>query len=557
MKKMISVVLACLIVISVISGSLIAVLTGGSVAIKNSNVEQKVYCNATLEDDFVDDSVMIVLTNDVSLQLKEYSVSDFNEVDCKSVINLTETTSNIVAAKLNGVENVSQNNVEDNHIMFSNLNDFDLSAYNQILCLTLKNPGKENVLSAINILQSRVDIKYVGPNYSVKICSTSPDDTYYDKQSATSNSIDLPQAWDYGTGNMLIEVGVMDTGIDASHPDLVNRVDVEKSRNFSDPVNITPIEAAEDYNGHGTHVAGIIAAEGNNQQGIAGTCWSVELVSLKIAYGNGEASVAAMIAAVNYAELTNIPILNISYGGTGYSADFYEAIENYSGLVICAAGNGNPKTDELNADVHPFYPAAYNCDNIISVGACMNSGIAASFSYYGETSVDIFAPGYKILSCYPIDLCEKGMHDPETHVADGYHYMYGTSMAAPYVTGVAALIMSQFPDITVSGIKDRILTYSEELVQLNGLCATGGRLNAYLAVHPHNFTYVNTNHNSHHDCVCSICGYTIQEAHTYESSLYMSGLDNAVNMLPLYRCVKCGYVSTSISINSQNEEDAS
>lgn len=278
--------------------------------------------------------------------------------------------------------------------------------------------------------------------------------------------------------------------------------------------------------------------------GIAGVCWNVELISLKVAHGAYVES-GSLIAAIDYAQQIGIPILNISIAGNTYRPELYQQIENFSGLVVCGAGN-----EGTDNDSNPYYPASYNCDNIISVGSCSSHGIASTFSNYGKTTVDIFAPGEHIVSCYPIQQCNLGLHDPNTHIADGYHKMSGTSMAAPYVAGVAALILSLYSDITVEEIKARILDYSQPLVQLNNLCVTGGRLNAYMALHPHSFSCVNTNNNSHHDCICSICDYTIQEAHTFVSQFLMMNSENKISATPLYRCSKCGYTTTQLGINS-------
>lgn len=277
--------------------------------------------------------------------------------------------------------------------------------------------------------------------------------------------INAPGAWDITTGSSNIIVGVLDTGIDTSHPEFPGRINTALGRNFTDDtVGMT------DPVGHGTHVAGIIGAAGNNGVGVSGVNWNVTMVSLRVfknnGSGGGTGTTAWLRDGINYAQNNNISILNHSGGGYTDDQSVLAAVNNYTGLFVCSAGN-----DSYNTDINgiPHYPSSYTCDNLISVGASDSSDNIVSFSNYGKTSVDLFAPGSGILSTYPVSL-------------GSYINMDGTSMATPMVTGVAALIKSINPNLSAAQIKSYILNNVDIVAAFSGKCVTGGRLNAYKAV---------------------------------------------------------------------------
>lgn len=217
--------------------------------------------------------------------------------------------------------------------------------------------------------------------------------------------INLPQAWDYTTGSADVLVGVLDSGIDGTHPELSGMLVRNLCRDFTGGSQVV-VTSPEDPCGHGTHVAGIIAAAGNNECGITGTAWNVGLVSLRVFDDNGRGTVAAVVSAINYAESVDIPILNFSGGWEGDVSDntaFTAAVASYSGVLICAAGNAG----EDNDGESPWNPASYEASNIISVGAINSTGDRCDFSNYGAVSVDIYAPGEDVLSTYPEHICEN------------------------------------------------------------------------------------------------------------------------------------------------------
>ncbi|MCA9141090.1 MAG: S8 family serine peptidase, partial [Planctomycetales bacterium] len=232
-----------------------------------------------------------------------------------------------------------------------------------------------------------------------------------------------------------------------------------------------------DVLGHGTHVAGTIGAIGNNGIGVTGVNWQSSIMSLKFLDANNSGSTADAIAAINYATMmkttyhVNVPVTNSSWGQSGGSNPALRSAIASSGqadiLFVAASGNGDSRDRGVNNDITPFYPASYDLDNIIAVGASDSRNAIASFSNYGLQSVDVLAPGVGVLSTYP----------------DGrYEILNGTSMAAPHVAGTAALIHSRLPGVTVNEVKRAIID-SAKLNQLPGnQVASGGRINASRAL---------------------------------------------------------------------------
>lgn len=508
--------------------------------------EEKIYCNATIDDDFAEDRILVVLSNDASLSTLSYNETHFSEFSCTDVTNLTEFSTNLVRAQLAKVDIAEQYQLSD-AVTFGDFYQVDTDSFHQVLCLTLKDPGKDQVLSAIDDLMQREDVIYAGPDFVVSCCSTSPQGAYCDEQWAIE-TIQLPEAWDISTGSASVMIGVLDSGIDGSHPDLANRINVSKSRDFTSGTTAT-VSSVTDPFGHGTHVAGIIAAQGTNTIGITGVCKYATLISLRVFNSIGRGYSSYVANAINYASSIGIPILNFSGGWWTYE-DRYDyalktVISSYSGLFVCAAGN-----DSLDLDTasDSYYPAEYHLSNMIVVGSSTSEDTYYFTSNYSEKVVDIFAPGSNILSCYTVSKCENGTHDISgtTHYKNGYHYDNGTSMAAPHVAGVAALILAKHPSATRSQIKKWILNGAERVLNANGnsvfgaLCVSGGRLNAFNAVNNHLYTYTKYS-STQHTCSCE-CGYSKKESHTWTTiSTADTSADAGINSTTTY-CAKCGYV---------------
>lgn len=352
---------------------------------------------------------------------------------------------------------------------------------------------------AFNI-QDHPDVEFVELNHYHYLQNT-PNDKGFDKTYGLHNrgqtggshdaDIDALEAWTITTGSRNVRIGVIDTGVDYLHPDLTQNYWVNvgehgtdsKGRNkrtngidddnngFVDDYKGWDFYSNDndpmDKHGHGTHCAGIIGARGNNKKGISGVNWKVSIVGLQIFNSKGKTRTDAIVSAINYASMLGLKITNNSWGSYTKSEAIESAITNATKkgmLFVAAAGNYNG-----NNDLKPFYPASYKVKNIISVGASDHKDYKASFSNYGTDSVDIAAPGNRI---YSTNSTNKGL----------YVNKNGTSMAAPYVAGVAGLLQAKYPGMSASRMRRRILNYSDHPTSLSGVTSGARRLNAYKAL---------------------------------------------------------------------------
>ena len=361
---------------------------------------------------------------------------------------------------------------------------------------TLQEKTKQNVLRTINTLYLDERVIIATPNYSIETASL-PND-YISSETYDNwwyRNISMLDAWDVSNSSTNVIVGVVDTGIDGTHIDLADNMYKiqDEYYNYTIPslnhnfsigqwIDVGEIDDPEldvlgndnnfsYYDNHGTQVAGIIGAKGNNGTGVVGTCWNAKMVSLRVFDTFGQTDQSYIINAIDYATLYGIDILNMSLG---LDADdgLRFAIGNYPGLVVCSAGNNNS-----NIDTTHQYPASISLKNLITVGASDEYDNKWYNSNYGNTYVDLYAPGDDIYSTVP---------------NNGYLEMPGTSMAAPFVTGVAALILENNPNYSSAEIKERIMNNVDKLDSLAGKCASDGRLNAYKAltcgIEPKTFT---------------------------------------------------------------------
>jgi subtilisin family serine protease len=352
----------------------------------------------------------------------------------------------------------------------------------QILLIELASDDEAAMQNAIEILEGFSSVAYAAPNI---IGSTSAISGNYSTTLWNMEQIEADLAWDITIGSHEILVGVLDSGVSYNHPSLADNTDESLGHNFLKENPFWWYDTADpiDDFGHGSHVAGIIGADGNNDEDVIGVNHDVTIVPLKIFDNSGNGSEAELISALVYAECLEIPILNLSGGWTG-TGDFpamRDAIEAYSGLLVAAAGNNGTDND---GPATAFYPSSFDCENIISVAASNQADELCDFSNYGALSVDLAAPGIDILSTVDYWLWDIERKDINEgwYTEPGYEAFSGTSAATAHVTGVAALLKSADPNLSTAEIKAAILDNVDADSALSGLVQTGGRLNAYAAL---------------------------------------------------------------------------
>ncbi len=315
-----------------------------------------------------------------------------------------------------------------------------------------------------------------------------PNDAYFPNQWALDDptndaDIDAPPAWERGTGSKSTLIGVIDSGIHADHPDLLSNlwsnpeepidgIDNDGNGYVDDVHGVNAGDGGSDLSdclGHGTHVAGIIGAKGNDGVGITGVSWTASLITAKVATDcGGSLTTSAILAAYNYfydlrVRGHNIRVINASYGSPVFSPAMYEAIQRLddAGVLLVAAAGNNGK----NTSINPFYPAAYALPNVISVAATGPNLALAKYSNYGP-EVHIAAPGGQGANWYDAIL---STYSPAAPNGGLYASLQGTSMAAPVVSGALALIASQAPDLSGAELKDIMLESAYVLSALDGL----------------------------------------------------------------------------------------
>ena len=385
--------------------------------------------------------------------------------------------------------------------------------------LRLARVAESETEAALAALRARADVLYAEPNY-VRRKFAMPNDPEYPRQwahrgntqfgGAEGPDIDSEKAWDITRGDRSVVVGVVDEGVDINHQDLRANVwtnpgevagngadddgngyvdDVHGWDFYGDDASVydgqpseSSLEPFDMTDAHGTHVAGIVGAAGNNGVGVAGVNWQVSLLPLKVLGGFSESpapsSVLMTVRAYAYAKAlrdlhvssggaqgANVRVLNNSYGGVGRSQAELDAIAALNGsgiLFVAAAGNESNYNEQV-----PVYPANYDLPNLISVAATDRTDVLAFFSNKGRTTVHMSAPGKDILSTTPFNT---------------YAAAEGTSMAAPHVSGAAALLCAKRPDISVARMRDALLLSGEFTNFLGFNTVTGRRLNAHLAL---------------------------------------------------------------------------
>ena len=345
----------------------------------------------------------------------------------------------------------------------------------------------EELLSQIKHSKLAGDIEYIQPDYVLELSS---DDTYYNEQWSYDNTTPgslvymqepMETVWEHTQGEDVI-VAVIDTGVDVSHIDLKDNIfsnereianngidddsngyiDDVNGWDFANDVNQVCTQQTINEEQHGTHIAGIIASMMDNNEGTVGVAPKAKILPLKVFTG-GQAYTSDIIEAIEYAANMGAKIINCSWGTTYENTALQEVIEAKSDtLFICAAGNSG-----VNIDTNPVYPAGYVCDNIITVASVNSAGNLSYASNYGDNSVDVAAPGVEIISTLP---------------GNTYGIKSGTSMAAAFVSGEAALLFGEFLDIAGTIVKENIMSSSDKLSSLTGKVYEGNKINISNAI---------------------------------------------------------------------------
>jgi len=353
--------------------------------------------------------------------------------------------------------------------------DFEKALPLRGLQLVDPEPGV-SVGDAVARLERSENVLYAEPDVT-RSAARIPNDTYFTQQWGL-NMIGMPAAWNRTTGSSAVTVGVVDSGVDATHPDLTpnlarnsgesgggretNGLDDDADGLVDDWRGWDWVDGDNDPadpNGHGTHVAGTLGARGNDARGVAGVAWQVKVMPLRVLDANNQGRISDVIAAYSFAASKNLPIVNASLAGPTYSQAEHDAIKAASGtLFVVGAGN-----DGRDNDAAGSYPCNQPLPNVICVTASDRLDGRPGFASYGRRAVDLAAPGVDIVSSLP---------------GRQWGSMSGTSSSTPHVAGTAALMKSLYPQSSVAAIRASLLASVDARPAFTGVTVTGGRLNA-------------------------------------------------------------------------------
>lgn len=334
--------------------------------------------------------------------------------------------------------------------------------------------GRDARAAALQLLMNP-QVEFAEPNFLIAKDDVIPNDSQFNEQWALRNTgqnggqfasdVNAPGAWKTTTGSKSTVIAVIDSGIDFTHPDFANNQWVNPASSVNGDVHgwdyVADSPEIKDEHGHGTAVAGIIAAEGNNTAGTTGVMWRASLMSLRVLDNTGTGDVADAIEAIDYAVTHGAQVINLSWGTNGESIALKDAIERSlrrNVVVVCSAGNGS-----RDLSTGAYYPASFDLKNLITVAGSDNFDRLASWSNWNAKSVTIAAPGTNILT---------------TQRGGGYWNVSGTSAAAPIVTGIAGLVKTFRPGATAQAVARAIMQGARRTVSLSGKVASGGVVNA-------------------------------------------------------------------------------
>jgi subtilisin family serine protease len=384
-------------------------------------------------------------------------------------------------------------------------------------------PG-QSTADAVRALGSDPDVQFAEPNVT-RHALLAPTDGLFGQEWALQNTaqsvtnasfntslanggapaagadIKAPAAWDVTTGDPSVVVAVVDTGVDASRPDLAPNVWTNPHpgssgipgvsndlhgwdfiTNDNDPSDVTAPDPGNP--GHGTHVSGILGGRGNDGGGIAGVSWNTTIMPVRSLDNQGSGTLAQVLNGYAYAGRDGARIVNASFGDPQYSQGERDTLASFPNtLFVVAAGNDGANNDALTEDgckalgaAAPntcSFPCNYTLANVVCVAATDREDNLASFSNFGAKSVDVAAPGTDILSTLPTTSSVSNT---------GFGLLSGTSMSTPVVSGVAALILARRPDLTTAQLKQALIDGVDKIPALDGKIVSGGRIDALKAL---------------------------------------------------------------------------
>ena len=451
------------------------------------------------------DKYSIVAVDQSGNRSIESGTVSLNQLESESILD-EKTDRYIIKYKTrNGRKNLSGHlgkEIVNHTVMSGNLESIELDE--EIDPQDFIEDIKTKKVSRNNSFNFNKDIEYIQPDYPFTSSSTDPyfnqqwgiNDVLADKKAlfeqeliasgnvsntkdvaSTTYSMDVnaTDAWEKTKGEGVL-VAVLDTGIDITQEDLKDNIYINKNEIPNNFIDDDGNGLIDDVNGwdfvndsyriheqnsndeewHGTSVAGIIAAKEDNNVGIAGVAPEAKILPLKV-FQNGVAYTSDIIAAIQYAEKMGAKIVNCSWGSSQNNPALKEAMDKSKMLFVCAAGNNH---EDMN--ITPVFPAAYDNENIVTVASINSRGILSAFSNYGETVIDVAAPGEHIISTFP---------------ENQYNSTSGTSMATAFVSGEAALLLSLNNDFNSTDVKQRIITTSDRLSSLTGKVLNGNKIN--------------------------------------------------------------------------------
>ncbi|HKO45139.1 MAG TPA: S8 family serine peptidase, partial [Pyrinomonadaceae bacterium] len=336
--------------------------------------------------------------------------------------------------------------------------------------------GQSAQTVALSLLQ-QPSVELAEPNFLIRSDQaegTLPNDAQFSEQWALRNTgqngsqfgsdINATAGWQFHTGTQSTVVAVIDSGIDFGHPDLAGNQWINSSPGPEGDVHgwdyIADDGVIKDDQGHGTAIAGIIAAQGNNGAGISGVMWQAGIMSLRVLDNTGTGDIADAVEAIDYAVTHGAHVINISWGTNGESLVLKDALERAlrrGVVVVCSAGNGGQ-----NVDTASYYPASFGLRDLITVAATDNKDQLVSWSNWGSANVTVAAPGTNILT---------------TKMGGGYWSVTGTSASAPLVAGLAGLIKTAQPGLRPNQVAQTITKGARDVASLQGKVLAGGVAN--------------------------------------------------------------------------------